>query len=114
MRTCQNAYSASPCIEDRRDGRTSSLRDRSCNISETVSGSRSPIAATAPAQNTLPITAASASSDFASGLSVSNRAAISALTDSGNGTSAPSTTPNSPPPHQQLPVLQEPDELFGI
>ena len=37
-----------------------------------------------------PTTAASASSDFASGVSVSSRAAISACTESGNGTSAPS------------------------
>ena len=43
----------------------------------------SPIAATAPAQNTLPITEASCSRLLRSGGSVSRRAAISACTDSG-------------------------------
>ena len=87
---CLNAYSASPAIDDCLAGRTNSLRDNSRNVPVTDCRSRSPIWATPPAQNTLPITAASASSDFASGSSVSSRAAISACTESGNGTSAPS------------------------
>ena len=44
--------------------RTSSLRTSSCSPRVTSSSSRSPIAATAPAQNTLPITEASCSSAF--------------------------------------------------
>ena len=60
VRTCQNAYSASPSIEEWRAGRTSSLRASSRIASATATGSRPPIAATAPAQNTLPTTAASA------------------------------------------------------
>jgi hypothetical protein len=34
---CQDAYSDSPCIDERRDGRTSSLRDRSRSMSTTMS-----------------------------------------------------------------------------
>ena len=53
-RTCQKAYSASPAIELCRAGRTSSLRTSSRSVSVTSATSRSPIAATAPAQKTLP------------------------------------------------------------
>ena len=61
------------------------------------------------------MTAASASSDFASGSSVSRRAAISACTDSGNGTSAPSLSSQlEPVPHEQVTVLEQPDELLRV
>ena len=79
----------------------------------TALGSRSPIAASAPAQKTLPITAASASSDFTSGSSVSRRAAISACTESGNGTSAPSRSRQLEPScDEQVAVLQQAHELL--
>ncbi len=91
---CPNAYSASPAIDDCLAGRTNSLRDNSRNIPVTVVEITLAHLATAPAQNTLPITAASASSDLASGSSVSSRAAISACTESGNGTSAPPSAPS--------------------
>ena len=56
---CQNEYSLSPSIELVRAGRTSSLRESSCSASSTSPGSRPPISANAPAQNTFPTTAAS-------------------------------------------------------
>ena len=71
------------------------------------------MAATAPAQKTFPTTAASASIDLASGRSVSRRAAISACTESGNGTSAPSRSSQlEPRVHQQTPILQQADEFL--
>ena len=51
-------------------------------------GRASPISATAPAQKSLPMTDASCSRLFRSGESVSNRAAISACTESGSWTSS--------------------------
>jgi hypothetical protein len=57
---CQNAYSASPSIEERRAGRTSSLWESIRSVSVTSVRWRPANWATAPAQNTLPITAASA------------------------------------------------------
>ena len=71
-----------------RAGRTSSLRTSSCSACSTSRRSRPPIAASAPAQNTLPTTAASWSRLLRSGESVSRRAAINACTESGKGTSA--------------------------
>ena len=85
---CQKAYSASPTTEERRAGRTSSLCESSRSMSVTSVRSRSPIAATAPAQKTFPMMAASESIDFVSADSVSRRAAIRAWIESGNGTSA--------------------------
>ena len=72
------------------------LADSSCIMSMTLAESRSPISATAPAQNTLPTTAASASSDFASDVSVSRRAAMMALIDSGTATPPRRETPRRP------------------
>ena len=57
--------------------------------SSTSRGSRSPMSASAPAQKTLPITAASWSRLLRSGDSVSRRAAISACTESGTWLDAP-------------------------
>ena len=91
-------------------GRTSSLRASSCSACSTSSGSRSPIAATAPAQNTFPITAASWSRLLRSAGSVSSRAAISAWNDSGNGTS----TPPSAVLVEQLAVAQHAHELLRV
>ena len=71
-----------------RAGRTSSLRASSCSACSTSRGSRSPISASAPAQNTLPITEASCSRLLRSAASVSRRAAISACTESGTSTSS--------------------------
>ena len=68
--------------------RTSSLRASSCSACSTSRGSRSPISASAPAQNTLPTTAASWSRLLRSGESVSRRAAISACTESGTSSTA--------------------------
>ena len=77
--------------------RTSSLRASSCSASSTSRGSRSPISTSAPAQKSLPMTAASCSRLLRSGASVSRRAAISACTDSG-----------------QLDILDRPGEQVAV
>ena len=92
---CQKAYSASPAIEDRRAGRTSSLRESSRSVSVTAARSRSPIAAIAPVQKTFPMTAASATIDFASAESMSRRAAMRAWTNRGAGPRLPRAAPSS-------------------
>ncbi len=115
VRTCQKAYSASPSIEEWRAGRTSSLRASSRIASVTATGSRPPIAATAPAQNTLPTTAASESIALRSAGSVSRRAAINAPIDSGKGhLGARAERHGSIGLDEQVPVTQQSHELLGV
>ena len=114
-RMCQKAYSVSPSMEERRARRTSCFCESSRSVSMTVVTSRSPIWAIAPAQNTFPITAASASIDFASADSVSNLAAISAWIDSGNGDlRAVTKLPARALLDEEVLVPQQAHELFGV
>ena len=65
-------------------------------MSITSAGSQLPISATAPAQKTLPITAASASSDLRCAERVSRRAAMSAWMESGSGIRASDRSCHAP------------------
>ena len=72
------------------------------------------MAATAPDQNTVPITAASWIMAFAYGSSVSRRAAIRPWTSIGTGISAPGSSVQVDPVRGEDPaVLEQPDELLA-
>ena len=112
---CQKAYSASPSIEERRAGRTSSLRESSRSVSVTSVRSRSPICATAPAQKTLPTTAASASIDFVSADERVQAGGDQGLDRVGERDLGPfAQLPARALLDEQVLVLQQPHELLGV
>ena len=110
-RACQNEYSAWSLTDDMRADRTSSLRDELVQARRTTSSSRSPIAATAPVQKTLPTTDSSCSNALRSGAACR-----------GERRSTPGRClERGCPPSTQLALLgdhalvgQHPDELLGV
>ena len=88
----------------------------SSRIAEVTSSSaRSPIAATAPAQNTFPTTAASESIAFCSGGKVSKRAASKEWIEPGMGSSDPGRSTHAAALlDEQVTVLQQPQELLDV
>src|SRR4029450_7638479 len=93
MRRCGKEYSASPLTDELRTGRRSSFRVTVRRPSSTEPTSSPLMKATAPAQKTVPTTAASCRRAFRSAGSVSSRAAITPWTVSGIGMSAPPRAP---------------------
>src|SRR4030095_10260927 len=89
MSRCRKEYSDSPLTDELRTGRRSSFRVTVRRPSSTEPTSSPLMKATAPAQKTVPTTAASCRRAFRSAGSVSSRAAITAWTVSGIGMSAP-------------------------
>ena len=109
----RSAYSASPSIDDWRDGPHELLAREIVQRFARSSASGPRPSPTAPAQNTFPTTAASCRSSLRSAGSASSRAAISACTCRGTGSRRLPRAPVAPLDEQPA-ILQHPDELLGV